>query len=126
MLVLDVVEVLRVVLGDVDGVVRQVEFAFDAEIHHEGGAGILLLRELLVRPATAKVVGNKTFHRAGEIGVDHHRIGAMRAVAVVRTPTARLPAKRISSTGSFRQISTPRRSATRAIAAVIAEQPPMG
>src|ERR1700757_474254 len=44
----------------------------------------------------------------------------------VRTPTARRPLNRISSTGWFKQISTPSRSATRAIASVTAEQPPLG
>ena len=46
--------------------------------------------------------------------------------AVVRTPTARRPSNRISSTGSPSRICTPSRLATRAIAAVIAPQPPMG
>ena len=41
-LVLDLVEVLRVVLGDVDVVVGKVVFPLDAEIHHEGRARIFL------------------------------------------------------------------------------------
>ena len=45
--------------------------------------------------------------------------------AAVRTPTARRPSKSTSSTGESVRISTPSRSATRAIATVIAAQPPM-
>src|SRR4028118_13390 len=46
--------------------------------------------------------------------------------ALVRTPTACRPEKRISRTGSLRRMSTPISRATRAIAVVTAPQPPIG
>ena len=79
-LVLDFVEVLRVVLCDVDGVVRQVEGAFHAKIHHEGRTGVLLLRQLLIGPTAAEMVGNHSLHGTGKVRVNDHRIGAMRAL----------------------------------------------
>ncbi len=73
MLVFDLVEIARVVGGDVNVVVRQIELALDAEIHHEGRAGEFLARDFAVAPAAAQPVGNETLHGAGEIGVHHDR-----------------------------------------------------
>ena len=79
MLVLDVIEVFHIVLRDVDGVVWELVTAFDAEIHHEGRAGIFLLRQLLVRPAMTQAIGNQILHGPGEISVHHHGIGGLGA-----------------------------------------------
>ena len=87
MLVLDLVEVARVIVGDVNGVMRQIELALDAEIHHEGRAGEFLAGNLAIGPTTAKVIGHEALHGAGEVGIDHDRIGRFHS----RWPCARRP-----------------------------------
>ena len=50
----DVAEVLLIVLGEIDGVVLDVIVtAFDAEVEHEGRAGILLALDIAIGPAAA-------------------------------------------------------------------------
>ena len=73
--------------------------ALDAEIHHEGRAGESSCGRSCVRPAAAQAVRHQALHRAREVGVDHDRVARLCAPAAVRTPTARRPSKRISSTG---------------------------
>ena len=79
---LDLGDVLLVVLGKKDVVMVLLIEAFDAEIQHEGGAGIFHLRDIRVRPFAAQFVGNEEVTACGEIRVDHDR--SRRAVAPLR------------------------------------------
>ena len=126
MLVLDLVQIPRVVVGDMDGVMWQIERSLDAEIHHERRAGEFLARDLAIGPATAQAVGHEPLHGAGEVGVHDNRVGPMHDLA--RCARRRRGGRRTAfpQQADRARISTPRRSATRAIAAVTAAQPPIG
>src|ERR1700722_11361498 len=70
----DICYVLRVVLGNVDGVMRQIESPVDAEIKHESRTGELLFRDFLVTPSTSEMVRHQAFHGARKVPIDDNRI----------------------------------------------------
>lgn len=66
--------VLRVVFGNVDRVMRQIESAVDAEIEHEGRTREFLFRDLLVTPSAPAMVGNQPLHGTRKVAIDNDRI----------------------------------------------------
>ena len=90
MLVLDFVEVARVVGGNINAMVRQPEPSLHAEIHHEGRAREFLPRDLAIGPATPQPIGHQPRHCAGKVGIDHDRTRPLHADR--RPDTNRAPA----------------------------------
>ena len=77
----DVAQVLAIVLGQVNGVMRDVVItSFNPQVEHEGGAGKALLLDPAVGPATADIVGHHALHGLREIGIHHDRIGGQSAI----------------------------------------------
>jgi hypothetical protein len=78
---LDVPQVPLVVARKVDRVVGQVFIAaLDAEVKHDGRAGIVLSRELAIRPAPSQLVGYQAMHGPGEVRVDNQGVAAVNTV----------------------------------------------
>ena len=76
MLVANVVHVPHVIFRDVNGVMRDaIVCAAQAKVHHESRTGEALLIELVILPAAAQLVRNKTRHGARKIGIHYNRIG---------------------------------------------------
>src|SRR5450631_4939089 len=71
-----VAQVLLVIRGQVNGVVRYVVVTpFDTQVEHEGRAREALLLDPGIRPAAANAVRNHALHSLRKVSVDHYGIG---------------------------------------------------
>ena len=77
----NIAQVLAVILGQVNGVVRYIiKTSFNAQIEHEGGAGEALLLNFAIGPAPSNRVRHHALHRQREVRVDDNGIGGQSAV----------------------------------------------
>ena len=128
----DIGEILLVFAADVDGVVREIDIAVNAQVEHGGGAGVFFGVEglgLILRScAVADVGGDEIFESPGCVGVDEDVVVlASGPLFAMRTPVAWLSLlKVISATGASVMILTLSSLASLARACMRAWQPPMG
>src|SRR4051812_43744 len=81
MLVFDLGKIPGVILGDVNVVMRQIELAFNPEVHHESGTGEFLARDFSIGPPTPKLVRNQPGGGASEVGIEDDGVGRFNSVA---------------------------------------------